>query len=180
MPACPWHRGASAGARGTGHSEHWRNPNSQIVLIGKPRDWPESQKDFEAPQIARPFGRTPSHPCDPPRLAGMGARGICRPSSVPPAQQLSEGLSHRPRLPTRPPCSWLWPSILSLPRVLPPTVSSGTPLGPSLRHQLETPTCRTPMSPCHRRRPAFAAAVFASAQPLNSRSPARPVPGLRL
>lgn len=102
MPACPRHRGALAGARGTGHLEHWRNPNSQIVLIGKPRDWPEIQKDFEAPQIARPFCRTPT----PPSVTLLASRGwapgasanapLCPPLSSSPRVSAIDPAPHPP------------------------------------------------------------------------------------
>lgn len=38
-------------------------------------DWPEIQKDFEAPQIACPFSRTPIPPSVNLCLAGVGALG---------------------------------------------------------------------------------------------------------
>lgn len=166
-------------------------PPTKFSSIGQiPEIGPRSKTTLSrgTPKLpARSAGRPP-HPVLPPRLAGMGARGICRLSSVlphfsssPQGPQTSDPGSPTPHLP-RP---RLWPSISSLPPnswVQPPTVSSRDPLSwvPLLCHQLETPPRAE--HPCHR---VIAAAcvqrrVRLNSAPLTCCLRRRPLPGRRL
>lgn len=160
-----------------------KNPNSQIVLIGKPRDWPEIQTDCEAPQTACPSGRTPI----PPSVTHLASRGWAPRASAdtplcPPLSSSPRVTSHR--TPAPPLTSRAHgrgrPSPL-FPESSPKQSSAGPPLGPSLRHQLKTPTRRTPVSSCHRRCPAFASGrVRLNSAPLTRCLRRCPVSGRRL
>lgn len=92
-------------------------------------DWPETQKDFEAPQIARPFSRTPIPPSVTLPRRGGRSGGVCRPSLCVPTEQLSMGRLPPDPAPSRPPvpvCGF--PSGL-FPESSPQQSSAGPPLG---------------------------------------------------
>lgn len=122
-----------------------RAEKSQIVVIGTQTDWPEIQKDSEAPQIACPSCQTPIPPSVTFCLSWGGcSRAVCRCSSVSPSKQLPQGPQ-----PSRPgPPSDLPSPGCGRPSFLPPQLSSaGPPLGSPPPSPEDPPRAEHPTSP---------------------------------